>query len=294
MLKLHTSVRPLAETCRVQTAVELPAVQVEVFDCEWERPMLASARLRNHNLFYSLTPQPRGSQIRLDWLDGRFGDLTGAGLFPAGQEISVRSDGGIQRLLICRFDPQGFDALLDGAIRWDVPTRISAMDLREPAIRSTLGRMAREVQQPGLASPVLMEALSTSLVVDIGRYLDTRRCMRAWETGRLAPWQLRRVEERVRAQPGATPSLAEIAQLCGISVRQLVRAFKAATGQTVHQYFAVRQMDHARSLLAETELPLKAIAVELGFRQPASFTAAFVRACGETPSAYRLRSRSRR
>jgi len=43
------------------------------------------------------------------------------------------------------------------------------------------------------------------------------------------PWQLRRVEERARDMQAAAP-LTEIAALCHISVRQLVRAFKSQHG----------------------------------------------------------------
>jgi AraC family transcriptional regulator len=291
MLRLHTSEAALADISRECTKVTLPLAKIGIYDCDWMRPMRCSAQLSNHLLYLSLTPQPRATQLSRSWLDGRFGDVQNAGLFPAGQEIHARSEGGRQRVLLCRIDPARFDDVLGTSIDWDAPTRLAAMELRDVAIRGTLARIAHEALNPGMASAALMEALCISLVVDVGRHLDARQHRRQLKTGQLAPWQMRRIEERVRSAAGRMPTLDEAASLCGISTRQLVRGFKASTGRTVHEYFSAQQMEYARGLLSATDLPMKAIAIQFGFRQQGSFTAAFRRACGETPSAYRLRTR---
>jgi len=54
------------------------------------------------------------------------------------------------------------------------------------------------------------------------------------------------------------------------------------------------QLAQARVLLAKTDQPLKRIALQLGYRQPASFSVAFRRARGETPSSFRNRQRGSR
>lgn len=67
---------------------------------------------------------------------------------------------------------------------------------------------------------------------------------------------------------------------------------------TIHQPEA---QDGARTkssssgtLPANTDLPLKRIALQVGYRHTASFSVAFRRACGETPSSFRSRQRKNR
>jgi AraC family transcriptional regulator len=292
MLCLATGSMPLPSVIQEHAKLTIPLAQLELLDCQWDRPMRAAARFREHMLFMSLTAPPRNAQLRCEWLDGRYHDAGPLGLIPAGTALWARSEGGEQRILTCRIQPAQFDEVVTEPIQWDTETRLAAMDLRCPHIRSTFSRIAMEILSPGMASRTLIEALCVSLIVDVGRYLGGNG--QACETGKLMSWQLRRIEERARTVEGQVPTLAEVASLCQISVRQLIRQFKASTGKTVQQYFVERQMDVAKSLLANSEMALKAIAFHLGFKHPASFTMAFARACGETPSSYRLRNHSRR
>jgi AraC family transcriptional regulator len=103
----------------------------------------------------------------------------------------------------------------------------------------------------------------------------------------LAPWRLRLIEERLMEVRDA-PTLAELAGLCGLSVRQLTRGFRASRGRSIHEYVEVSRVDHARRLLA-THQSVKAIAYSLGFSSSSGFAAAFRRATGEAPRQYRQR-----
>jgi AraC-like DNA-binding protein len=47
------------------------------------------------------------------------------------------------------------------------------------------------------------------------------------------------------------------------------------------------QISKARDFLLQTELPLKEIAYQLGFRRPSNFSDAFRAATGETPGRFR-------
>ena len=105
--------------------------------------------------------------------------------------------------------------------------------------------------------------------------------------GGLAPWQLRRLREALSELDGPAPGLVELAHIAGVSPRHLTRAFKQATGRTMGDYVQEVRLDRARDLLAGTDLPLKEIASKLGFASLASFSTAFRRAAGETPTGYR-------
>jgi transcriptional regulator GlxA family with amidase domain len=51
-------------------------------------------------------------------------------------------------------------------------------------------------------------------------------------------------------------------------------------------------MHHARVLLSADEIPVRAVAVRVGYHQPAQFAKSFRRHHGESPSVYRKRRRA--
>ena len=104
----------------------------------------------------------------------------------------------------------------------------------------------------------------------------------------LSSWQLRKIDEVLWHSDGAPPGLSALADLCGLSTRHLMRAFKTATGRTVHAHFEEIRIIGAKMALAR-RVPLKQVAQDLGFAGPSSFIVAFRRATGETPGRDRQR-----
>ena len=86
----------------------------------------------------------------------------------------------------------------------------------------------------------------------------------------------------------ATATAAEICRTVGVSERSLRRAFPAATGMTWRQYLLESRLLRAMALLSEPGLTILDVASTVGF-EGSSFSRAFVRHTGETPSAYRRR-----
>jgi AraC family transcriptional regulator len=84
------------------------------------------------------------------------------------------------------------------------------------------------------------------------------------------------------------PTLAELAGLCKLSVRQLTRGFRTSRGCSIGDHVAHSRLDNAKQLLS-TEQSVKAIAYSLGFSSPSSFSYAFRRSVGETPRQFRQR-----
>ncbi|MDB5970632.1 MAG: hypothetical protein JWQ90_3082 [Hydrocarboniphaga sp.] len=273
-----------------EARAQLSAMDCEILHCEWERPTRTRERLDDHVLWMSLSTRPARTSLQLTPLNGHACTTGSVNFLPAGQVLLAQSDGGPQQLLLCRIKPARLEALLGQQLEFGVAELVAGLDVRDRDIRCTLMRMAREMRVPGLASQGLLEALATSLLIDLGRHLQMRRVVEQREAGSLAPWQLKRICDR--AESDAPPRLADMAELCGISVRQLIRAFKATTGETVHAYLEAARIARACSLLAGTDLPLKAIAIQLGFHHAANFSVAFRRSTQEAPSAYRLRVRA--
>jgi len=221
----------------------------------------------------------------------RFGPLS---MTPADIPVSVRSPGAPPRRLIsCRIDRERFRQATGLGGAWDDAELKACMDVRGEPIRTGLTRLAREAEAPGFASDLLVEGLGLTVMAEIARYLHHAGSRSPTLRGGLAPWQLRRIADAVESLPDMPPSLSDLASLCGISPRHLIRGFKQSTGQTLTAYAEATRLRHAARLLSETELPLADIARQLGFAAPSGFSHAFRRAVGETPSSFRRRLRRR-
>jgi LacI family transcriptional regulator len=94
---------------------------------------------------------------------------------------------------------------------------------------------------------------------------------------------------KVIAQQELTQSItgARLAKLCGASKRTVEMRFKKAMGCGPATALRKRRIEHAALLLRDTELSLEAIAEATGFANPAGFSAAFRKAHGAPPGAWR-------
>ncbi len=234
-----------------------------------------------------LTPRPlqaragypeRWGKHRLD----RLGDIF---LIPPGETLQVRGESGKQSSLLCAIDRSAIDAVVGRSLDWTDALLGATLDITNARIRNLLFRLTEEVHHPGFASEAMVEALTGELAVEIARF-----CLEAEEavlTGGLASWRLRLIDERITDNPIA-PSLVELAQICNLSVRQLTRGFRASRACSIGDYVERRRMETAKRMLASGE-SVKAIAFAMGYSTPSSFTFAFRRAVGTSPSQFRQR-----
>ncbi|TGD71134.1 AraC family transcriptional regulator [Mangrovimicrobium sediminis] len=235
-----------------------------------------------------LTPRPDNARARYcdRWSPQRFERLGKVFLLPAGETVQARSDGGQrQTSILCHLNPDNVQQWFDGELSWTDQRLRASLDITETSIHGLMLRLAEELRHPGFASEALVELIAAQLAIELRRYcssIDDRE-----DSGGLAPWRLRLIDERLH-EDGSMPSLAELAELCRISVRQLTRGFRASRGCSVGDYIAQNRLSRARQLLA-TDKSIKAIACELGFSSPSSFGYAFRRDTGETPGEYRER-----
>lgn len=88
-------------------------------------------------------------------------------------------------------------------------------------------------------------------------------------------------------------SLADVAAAVGLSGGHLTTVVRRRTGRTVQQWIAERRMQEARRLLADTDLPVAAVARRAGYPDASYFIRRFARAHGSTPLPWRRAARSR-
>jgi AraC family transcriptional regulator len=234
-----------------------------------------------------LTPRPLQSRggYRHRWGPHRFERLGDIFLLPPGEELFIKGGRGRQASLICIVDPRLIHDVAGREIEWNDRHLAAALDIGSAQIRALLFRITTEVRHPGLAAQRMLELLGGELAIELARY-----CLEVSErpvTGGLAGWRLRLIDERI-ADDLRAPALAELADLCGLSVRQLTRGFRVSRACSIGDYIEQRRMEAAKRLLMEGE-SVKTVAFAMGFASPSSFTFAFRRAVGASPSTFRQR-----
>lgn len=97
------------------------------------------------------------------------------------------------------------------------------------------------------------------------------------------------VAEMLRKAPLNTPvDKTKIAARVGLSWRRVEQLFLESMGITPHGFFEQRRLAEAKRLLFDSDLSMKEIAFDLGFKQPSGFTIWFNRLTQTTPSQYRV------
>ena len=105
--------------------------------------------------------------------------------------------------------------------------------------------------------------------------------------GGLAAWQQRAVTAYIEEHLAEPISLATLARLVRLSPYYFCRAFKRSLGLPPHRYHSNRRIEHAKRLLAEAAPSVTDVGRIVGYSETSSFTAAFHKATGFTPTAYR-------
>jgi AraC family transcriptional regulator len=243
---------------------------------------------RGYRLDLSVTPRPLNSRARFvdRWRAQRFERVGPVFLLREGERVHARSDSGQGAAIVCRLQTEPLRSWFDGDLQWTDQRLEASLDISCGSIKNLLLRMGGEVRDPGFAHSILVDSMATQLAVELQRYCTTID-PRADRAG-LARWRLRLIDERL-AGSYVHPTLAELAALCKLSVRQLTRGFRASRGGSIGSYIAERRLDHAKRLLVEGQC-IKVIAGSMGFSSPSSFCYSFRRATGLTPGQFRDRS----
>ena len=124
--------------------------------------------------------------------------------------------------------------------------------------------------------------------------LELTRCLRT--TPKPASLTLRhpavvRARELIDHQPARDWTVQTLAVMAGLSPSRLSACFKAEVGMTVHRYLMRARIEAARTMLRDTDLPVTAIALELGYASSQHFSSAFKAATGRSPSASRRKQK---
>jgi AraC family transcriptional regulator len=269
-------------TVVIEAASRFPAAAVQVSHLDLVRRRQHVVKTEGAYRIDLCTTQRHASKMRFErWAANRFERPGRLFVVPPGETLTVWNDLGRETVVVCHLYTEMMSRCLEQSFERDLLD--SCADVADDAIGHLMLRMREEVCHPGFASEVMIEGLALQLGVALQRHYRTAAPL-ASRRG-LTSWRLRRIDDRLRssAEPA---SLAELATLCGLSVRQLSRGFRASHGISIGQFIARLRIDKAKQELVSGR-SIKVLAAQLGFCSTAAFSSAFRKATGLTPTEFR-------
>lgn len=280
----------MTETATITIDAELTGTHLSAQLVRFDIPSPTDALIAtepHYQINMCLTPRPLNARAcyRARWGPNRFERLGDIFMVPPGEHLQFRGGSGRQLSIVCQLSPALITAIIGQEPQWSDAQLAATLDITNARIRALLFRLTEEVRYPGHAAEAMFEHLGGELAIELARFYLEKEEHPA--VGGLAGWRLRLIDERLSDDPAA-PSLSELARHCNMSVRQLTRGFKVSRGCSIGDYVEQRRMETAKRLLVDGE-SVKTTAFTMGFSSPSSFTYAFRRAVGISPSQFRQR-----
>ena len=204
---------------------------------------------------------------------------------PAGHEYSDwQEPRSLTRVVYFYFDPSKMPTLPQGDVaRTPLSPRLFFEDT---TLWDTAVKLRKQIESAGSDNRLYFEALGVVLAHELVRLNAGIRPVEAPVRGGLAGWQQRIVTSYIEEHLSEQIPLATLARLVRLSPYYFCRAFKQSLGMPPHRYHNSRRIEHAKTLLAQPELSVTEIGLTVGFSETSSFTAAFRKATGQTPTGY--------
>lgn len=203
---------------------------------------------------------------------------------PAGCDVFSASDRGGEYLVLS-VAPQTFARLAPGIARDQLQQFTNAAD---PLYTPLATNLRRAIMLGAVTPPLAMEILVAAAVERVSALLDPST-QRSQPARRMTSRRLKRILDHFEARLTEDIRLAELATDSGLSECYLARAFRAATGTTLHAALVERRIARARSLIEAASrrgahASLAEVAAATGFSSHSHMTTAFRRVLGITPS----------
>jgi AraC family transcriptional regulator len=205
---------------------------------------------------------------------------------PAGHEFQEWQEPRVlMRVMYIYFDPARMPTYSETDV---APAPLTPRLFFEDATLSdTILKLKRLIENATADSGPYCEALGIVLAHELVRLNAGSSRTEVPVRGGLAAWQERTVTTFIEEHLAEQIPLATLAQLARLSSFYFCRAFKQSFGVPPHRYHVNRRIEHAKSLLVKPASSVTEVGLAVGFSETSSFTAAFHKATGLTPTAYR-------
>ncbi|WP_232629946.1 helix-turn-helix domain-containing protein [Methylobacterium sp. Leaf118] len=156
--------------------------------------------------------------------------------------------------------------------------------MSDDTIRDLALRASATLDRADRGATVFRNQLGRALAAHLlATYADSAEPAR----GGLAPWQLKRAQDRMRQALAQTLSLPTVAVACGLSPSHFARAFRCSTGISPHAWLVRQRLARAKDLMRAQDLSLADIALACGFADQSHFTRVFAREEAMSPGRWR-------
>ncbi|HEY8983762.1 MAG TPA: AraC family transcriptional regulator [Streptomyces sp.] len=177
-----------------------------------------------------------------------------------------------------------------GLYRYDLPPLLHPDPDRLAALRGSLEHLRREYEDAvtlplSLHTAVLRHSLTAFLL------RLAHLAARSAEAERRMDTTFTLFRDAVERDFATNHSVSAYADALGYSRRTLVRAVRAATGETPKGFIDKRVILEAKRLLAHTDLPIGRVGAAVGFPDPGNFSKFFHQHTDTTPAAFRAELR---
>lgn len=143
-------------------------------------------------------------------------------------------------------------------------------------------------ERPAEANPLLIDHVTLAAAAHVlFRYGESGRSARRF-MGILAPWQERRAKDIISSRLDGDVAVTDLAQECGLSIRDFLRAFKRSVGMAPHRWLEQHRLESAKAMLRDNpQLAIVDVALACGFSGGRHLRRVFVRCTGTTPDLWR-------
>ncbi|MEU5043708.1 helix-turn-helix domain-containing protein [Streptomyces griseorubiginosus] len=177
-----------------------------------------------------------------------------------------------------------------GLYRYDLPPLLRPSEPQLAGLKAGLAQLQREYEDTA--------TLPLSLHTAVLRHTLTAFLLRlahlaasSADAGRQAESTFTLFRDAVEKGFATNHSVSAYADALGYSRRTLVRAVRAATGETPKGFIDKRVVLEAKRLLAHTDLPIGRVGAAIGFPDAANFSKFFQQHTEMTPAAFRAELR---
>ncbi|MFB0488670.1 AraC family transcriptional regulator [Methylobacterium sp. OAE515] len=177
-------------------------------------------------------------------------------------------------------DQLGLDLLDAFRDRFDRP-------LLDKAARNMILMAASTIGRSDRYSTLVRRQLARALAAHVFGTYALSSSAGERKRGGLAPWQLRRLQQRVESEPAKSLSLQTMAQDCGLSTGHFARVFRSSVGSSPRAWLIKERIKVAKQLMRQSDLSLAEIALACGFSDQSHFTRIFTRAEQVSPGRWR-------
>jgi AraC family transcriptional regulator len=222
------------------------------------------------------------------WIDG----LPSSTLRSFGQKLTFvpagcayrewHESGASTRVTFLYLDPAVFQKSDDGEGAF-----LPRIYFEDSLVWGTASKLKDTIEGGPARSTPYLEALSGVLAHELSHVNDEVVRAPKVNRGGLASWQKRAVVGYIEEHLGEQVPLFKLAELARLSQHHFCRAFKQSFGIPPHQYQVQRRMEVAKLHLANRANSITDIALSLGYAQTSSFSNAFRKTTGWTPTVYR-------